>query len=531
MTAPRDAGRGARCLRAPVLLFALGLGLALLPFALGPSALAQPSAAPPPRATDTLHVTLDLRGPIRDGWLDPSAETVGLRGDAPPLSWNATLAATDPDGDGRYHAAVPLVIEGDSLTLAYKIKVDGTGNPGGGWQEGRNHRVTVRRGEAARIQIAWGDAPAPVASTITGRVEVLRDVEGEGLLPRDLYVYLPPGYAETDRRYPVLYMHDGQTVFDAAAAGNEWQMDEAAERLIRSGEIEPLIIVGISNTETRVAEYTPTQRTWRHVLHRAEMPAASGPLASLTGAFTVEGDTLRVEVRGGALQAQIPGSDTWQRLDAQPDGGYLHPQAGVTFRFDRSADPAPRVVASKPPEGGDGNRYGAFLIGTVKPMIDARYRTHPEARSTGLGGASLGGLITMHLGLQHPDVFGRLLVASPSVWWDDAWILGAARKHGVRQQHAGRQDRAPAAAARTFEQRLWLDVGTGEPEAMVTAARALRDTLRQAGWPPAQIRYVEAPGAGHSERAWAARVPDMLRFLMAPEPQPDAQPRMRPDSP
>lgn len=76
---------------------------------------------------------------------------------------------------------------------------------------------------------------------------------------RTIAIYLPPGY-EKDRslRYPVLYMQDGQNIFDEATAfaGVEWSMDETAERLIRSGRIEPLIIVGIYNTPDRLSEYT-----------------------------------------------------------------------------------------------------------------------------------------------------------------------------------------------------------------------------------------------------------------------------------
>jgi predicted alpha/beta superfamily hydrolase len=73
-------------------------------------------------------------------------------------------------------------------------------------------------------------------------------------------VYLPPGYREArDRHYPVLYFQDGQNVFDAATAfaGVEWEVDETAERLIRLGAVEPLIVVAIANTPDRVAEYTP----------------------------------------------------------------------------------------------------------------------------------------------------------------------------------------------------------------------------------------------------------------------------------
>ena len=79
---------------------------------------------------------------------------------------------------------------------------------------------------------------------------------------RDVLVYLPPGYRRlSGRRYPVLYLHDGQNVFDAATsfAGVEWGVDETAQRLIRQKLMEPLIIVAIANTgEDRIHEYAPT---------------------------------------------------------------------------------------------------------------------------------------------------------------------------------------------------------------------------------------------------------------------------------
>jgi len=80
---------------------------------------------------------------------------------------------------------------------------------------------------------------------------------------RDVWVWLPPGYdAETARRYPVLYLHDGQNVFDPETSfqrGQHWRAGETATTLIDEGRLEPLIIVGIANTgERRIFEYTPT---------------------------------------------------------------------------------------------------------------------------------------------------------------------------------------------------------------------------------------------------------------------------------
>ena len=124
------------------------------------------------------------------------------------------------------------------------------------------NRVHVATSDAL-IQInvaAWADAKP--RSTVTGTVE---RHEGfgprSGLLPRALLVWLPPGYADhPELRCPVLYMHDGQNLFDAATAfgGSEWRVDETCDRLVRAGAIPPLIVVGIENTRDRVAEYTPT---------------------------------------------------------------------------------------------------------------------------------------------------------------------------------------------------------------------------------------------------------------------------------
>ena len=97
---------------------------------------------------------------------------------------------------------------------------------------------------------------------------VVKIPEFKGSLPtRPLYIYLPPGYDdETETAYPVLYMHDGQNVFEAyvkdSFAGFSWRADEAADSLIASGDIRPLIIVGVSNGDSqRTAEYLPPYMT------------------------------------------------------------------------------------------------------------------------------------------------------------------------------------------------------------------------------------------------------------------------------
>lgn len=234
---------------------------------------------------------------------------------------------------------------------------------------------------------------------------------------RDLVVYLPPGYDdEPRRRYPVLYLHDGQNLFDGATAfvpGQDWRVDETAEECIRASQVEPLIVVGIYNTgRHRIDEYTPTR-----------------------------------DRREGA--------------------------------------------------GGDAALYGRMLTEELKPFIDARYRTLPDPANTGLGGSSLGGLATLYLGLQHPDVFGKLAVLSPSVWWDNRAILRLVRMTDPKPRLS-----------------IWLDIGTGEGGKHVRNARALRDELVRVGWVlGADLQYYEVPEAGHNEAAWASRVGPFLTFL------------------
>jgi predicted alpha/beta superfamily hydrolase len=100
-------------------------------------------------------------------------------------------------------------------------------------------------------------------------------------LERDVTVYLPPGYDQTDDPLPVLYLHDGQNLFEperAHVAGQHWRVGETLDALIREGVVPPLIVVGIDNTGTsRIQEYTPTSDT-----------RLGGGLAARYGRFVVE---------------------------------------------------------------------------------------------------------------------------------------------------------------------------------------------------------------------------------------------------
>jgi predicted alpha/beta superfamily hydrolase len=271
-----------------------------------------------------------------------------------------------------------------------------------------------------------GSVTAQREHTLTGDVRLHKSFHSKILNnDRDVIVYLPPGYdTAAKKHYPVFYMQDGQNLFDGATsfiAGQEWRVDEAAQSLINTGKIEPLIIVGIYNAGVeRVNEYTAAQD---------------------------------------------------QKYRA----------------------------------GGKADLYGRFLVEELKPFIDRTYRTRADAQHTGLGGSSLGGLISLYLGLKYPAVFTRIAVVSPSVFWADNQIV-----HYTEGQ------------TRKLPLLIWLDVGTregrdaNEAQSTVDGARLLKQTLIAKGWKEGKdLKYLEAAGAEHNENAWAARIDQILQFLFS----------------
>jgi predicted alpha/beta superfamily hydrolase len=155
--------------------------------------------------------------------------------------------------------------------------------------------------------------------------------------------------------------------------------------------------------------------------------------------------------------------------------------------------------------GGKADLYGRFLVEELKPFIDRTYRTVADARHTGLGGSSLGGLISLYLGLKYPTVFTRIAVVSPAVFWADNQIVRYTEAQTLK---------APL--------RIWLDVGTqegrdrNEAQSTVAGARLLKQTLIAKGWEEGKdLKYLEVEGAEHNEKAWAARIDQILQFLFS----------------
>ena len=148
-----------------------------------------------------------------------------------------------------------------------------------------------------------------------------------------------------------------------------------------------------------------------------------------------------------------------------------------------------------------GSRYPNFLIKEVMPFISRTYRIASGPQNTGLGGSSLGALISLYTVALHPGWFGRLLLESPSLWASNRQIIKESR------------------AVKQWPERIFLATGTAEAgredrdRSMVDDVRELAAIFRRAGLNDRRIKLAVEEGATHHESAWARRFPDALAFL------------------
>lgn len=124
-----------------------------------------------------------------------------------------------------------------------------------------NYKITILGDTTLIHKIPfWKDQVPPPRSGVTGAAIIHNNFYSPELDNyRTIIVWLPPSYDNSDKRYPVLYLHDGQNVFNPATAftGHEWELDETVSQLIGENKIREIIMVGIYNTRDRNAEYSP----------------------------------------------------------------------------------------------------------------------------------------------------------------------------------------------------------------------------------------------------------------------------------
>jgi len=253
-------------------------------------------------------------------------------------AWDPTNTqyVLQPDGFGARQVTIP---EGMG-TVNYKFTRGGSwttveGNASGSFLPNRSFTFT---GSPQTINLtiqSWEDiSGSGTTSTAATNVQILNTAF---LMPqlsrnRKIWIYLPPDYYTTTKTYPVLYMHDGQNLFDNATSfSGEWQIDEALNTLHSQGNYGA-IVIGIDNGgPDRLNEYSP----------------------------------------------------------------WVNPNYG----------------------GGQGDLYMQFLGETLKPYIDANFRTKPQPQYNALIGSSMGALISTYGAVKYPELFSKVGVFSPAFWF------------------------------------------------------------------------------------------------------------------
>ncbi len=227
---------------------------------------------------------------------------------------------------------------------------------------------------------------------------------------RRIWIYLPPDYQASPDSFPVMYMHDGQNLFDQTTSfAGEWEVDESLNSLFENGD-KGIIIVGIDNGGAhRIDEYTP-----------------------------------------------------WE-----------HPQYG----------------------GGEGDAYVNFIIETLKPYIDAHYKTKADRRHTGIMGSSLGGLISFYAAIKHQDIFGKAGIFSPSFWFSDE-IYNLVENTGKQA-----------------DMKVYLLAGEQESTSMVPNLQTMYATLLNSGFNDSEIKIITHPDGQHSEWYWKREFPEAYLWL------------------
>ena len=238
---------------------------------------------------------------------------------------------------------------------------------------------------------------------------------------RTIRIWLPDGYeADSEKRYPVIYMHDGQNLFDRYTSfSGEWEIDESLGAMMDGG-YEGAIVVGIDNSADRLNEYSPS---W---------PRSSD----------------------GSAHIQNP----------------------------------------------SGEKYAQFVVQTVKPYIDAHFKTNPNREATGIGGSSMGGVISFYMALTYPEVFGYALLFSTAMWVYQSDVTTAFL------------DEVSIARLSVFP-RLYLYAGGLEPD-VTPYVESIRSALIDRGYPEANIAWHVDQNRGHDEAAWAHYFPIGYRWLV-----------------
>lgn len=260
----------------------------------------------------------------------------------------------------------------------------------------------------------------------TDHYPIIRVIEEAFEIPqlkkkRRITALLPSDYEESNESYPVLYLQDGQNLFDDNAPFGSWGIDRTLAKLREQG-LGKIIIIAIDHgKKERMKEYLP----------------------------------------------------------------FLENQFGP----------------------GDGKKYLRFVTDTLKPYVDKKYRTLPDREHTGLGGSSLGGLISIYGGIIYPEVYGRLMVFSPALW-----ITPNIRFEGIHFFNP-------------LPTKIYVYAGGKESETMVPNVHRFLDAIERQGLKQKNIEFklsVDDIGE-HKEYYWGREFPTALNWLFFEEKSTDEE--------
>ncbi len=225
---------------------------------------------------------------------------------------------------------------------------------------------------------------------------------------RRIWLYLPTGYAHSKKRYPVLYMHDGQNLFDDATSySGEWEIDETLDATANA-----CIVVGIENGSLlRMNEYNPND----------------------------------------------------------------------TEQFGK----------------GEGGLYLEFIVKTLKPYIDKKFRTLRSRKNTMVAGSSMGGLISFYAGILYPRIFGKIGIFSPA-FWIVPQISDQIKQLVKHRKHSG--------------QKYYFYSGGAEHPAMISDMLQVAELIRTLS--SAKIEVVTKAEGWHSEVCWRKEFPAFYKWII-----------------
>lgn len=347
----------------------------------------------------------------------PPSSTIYLAGSI--NNWNAGDAnyIMQPDGLGAYQIIIPQ----GTGSVEYKFTRGSwptvEGNASGGFLPNRTFTFTGSPQTISLTILSWEDLTGGGNSTAASNVQILSPNFYIPQLDRNrrIWLYLPPDYFTSSKNYPVLYMQDGQNLFDNLTSfSGEWQVDETLNNLFNQGDYGA-IVVGIDNGGgNRLNEYSP----------------------------------------------------------------WINAEYG----------------------GGEGDEYMAFLAETLKPYIDANFRTRTEPTMNALVGSSMGALIATYGAAEYPLFFGKIGSFSPAYWFamsDLNTYLNSATSY--------------------TNHRVYFVAGLNETTTMVTNINAIRNTMQNNGLTSSNTLTKFDSSGTHTETYWRGEFAAAYQWLFQNE--------------